>query len=295
MTSFKGSIPAIITPFDSKKSIDYDKLENHVDFLISEGSHGLVSCGTTGESPTLSHDEHQKVSEFIIKKSNGRIPVMAGCGSNSTKESIELVKHAKLSGADAALLVSPYYNKPSQTGIFEHFKKIANSNESIAIYLYNIPGRSVVNIDQMTMQKLSKIQNIVGVKDATSDLSLPMETLNNCGKSFVQLSGEDSTFLSFLINGGHGCISVSANVIPKLCSELYNNWISGNIKKAMEINNLIYPLNKVLFIESSPSPVKYALYLMNKCENELRLPLVGIHEDNHESVRNVLKSLDLLS
>ena len=177
---FKGSIPAVITPFDKNRSIDYDKLNNHIDFLIDQQSHGLVSCGTTGESPTLDHEEHKRITEVIIKRSNKKVPVMAGCGSNSTKESIELVKHAQSVGANASLLVSPYYNKPSQGGLFQHFSEIANSVPSLPIYLYNIPGRSVVNINQDTMTMLSKIDNIVGVKDATSDLGLPLETKLNC-------------------------------------------------------------------------------------------------------------------
>ena len=292
---FKGSIPAVITPFDKNRSIDYDKLNNHIDFLIDQQSHGLVSCGTTGESPTLDHEEHKRITEVIIKRSNKKVPVMAGCGSNSTKESIELVKHAQSVGANASLLVSPYYNKPSQGGLFQHFSEIANSVPSLPIYLYNIPGRSVVNINQDTMTMLSKIDNIVGVKDATSDLSLPLETKLNCGGEFIQLSGEDATFLSFLISGGEGCISVSANVIPKLCSRIYTYWKEGKIKEAMEINELIYPLNKVLFIESSPSPVKYALTLKSGCEKNLRLPLVSISEENKTIIKDVMKSLELIN
>ncbi len=292
---FKGSIPAVITPFDKNKSIDFDTLNIHIDFLITEESHGLVSCGTTGESPTLDHEEHKKITEAIIKRSNKKVPVMAGCGSNSTKESIELVKHAKSQGADASLIVSPYYNKPSQEGLFQHFKEIANCVPSLPVYLYNIPGRSVVNIDSDTMKKLSKIENIVGVKDATSDLSVPLETILKCGKEFIQLSGEDATFLSFLISGGKGCISVSANVIPKLCSRIYSFWNQGKIKEAMEINEFIYPLNKVLFVESSPSPVKYALSLMKRCENNLRSPMVSISEENKILIKDVMKALELIN
>lgn len=292
---FKGSIPAVITPFGKNKEIELDKLENHIDFLINEGSHGLVSCGTTGESPTLDHDEHKLVTEKIIKYSDSRVPIMAGCGSNSTKESIEFVKHAKKSGANAGLLVSPYYNKPTSEGLFQHFAKVSESVRDFPIYLYNIPGRSVVNINQEVMRRLSKIANIVGVKDATSDLSLPLETKKNCGDSFIQLSGEDSTFLAFLLSGGVGCISVSANVIPKLCSRLYEFWIKGKVKESMDINFLISSLNKVLFIETSPAPVKYALSLMNKCENQLRLPLVDIEEKTKIMIRKELIDLKLIS
>ena len=290
---FYGSIPAVITPFNDDDSINFEQLENHIEFLISNGSNGLVSCGTTGESPTLDHDEHKKVTENILKYAKKNVPVIAGCGSNSTKESIELTKHAESIGVDGILLVSPYYNKPSQRGLYLHFKTIAESTK-LPIFLYNIPGRSIVNIEIQTMSTLSKIENIIGVKDATSDLSLPMETIKECGKSFIQLSGEDSTFLSFLINGGEGCISVTANVAPKLCSELYQNWKKGNFNKAMQINQTLHQLNKVLFLETSPAPVKYALNLMNKCNANLRLPLVEIEDDTKKKVKEVLISLNLI-
>ncbi len=292
---FKGSIPAVITPFEKSGSVDYDKLEKHIDFLIDEGSHGLVSCGTTGESPTLSHDEHKKVTETIFKRASKRVPVMGGCGSNSTSESIELVKHSKKTGLEGVLLVSPYYNKPTQDGLFQHFNSIARSSDNIPIYLYNIPGRSIVNIGQEVMKKLSTVTNIVGVKDATSDLTIPLETKLNCGSNFIQLSGEDATFLSFLISGGVGCISVSANVIPRLCSRLYQCWIDRKIDDAMQINEVIFPLNKVLFLETSPAPVKFALSLMNKCENYLRLPLVSINKENKKLIISVLRSLELIN
>tara|TARA_Y200000002_G_C22660887_1_gene655673 strand:+ start:298 stop:1182 length:885 start_codon:yes stop_codon:yes gene_type:complete len=290
---FSGSIPAVITPFTKNFEIDYDKLEDHINFLIHEGSHGLVSCGTTGESPTLSHEEHKKITEFIIKKSNSRVPVMAGCGSNSTEETIELVKHAQKAKADATLLVTPYYNKPSDDGLYKHYKKISDCSENMPIYLYDIPGRSVVKISNELIKKLSKIPNIVGVKDATSDLSSPMEVRMNCGKNFHQLSGEDSTFLAFLANGGIGCISVTANIVPNLCAEIYNNWIIGNIKESMKLNQLLYPLNKVLFLESSPCPVKYALSKLNKCENILRLPLTSVNNNTKKQIDEVLKKLHL--
>ena len=292
-TKFKGSIPAVITPFNDNEDINFDQLERHIDFLISGGSHGLVSCGTTGESPTLSHDEHKSVTEAILKFANGKVPVMSGCGSNSTKESIELVRHSEKIGVDAILLVSPYYNKPTQEGLFEHFNSISKAT-SLPIYLYNIPGRSVVNINIETMKRLSEIENIVGVKDATSDLSLPLETRIECGDEFVLLSGEDATFLSFLISGGSGCISVSANVIPSLYSKLYNFWSKGQISEAMEINNKIFPLNKVLFEETSPAPVKYALSLMGKCNSKLRLPLVDVNKSTQEKIKRVLSSLNII-
>ena len=290
---FKGSIPAVITPFEDNEAINFDQLESHIDFLIRNGSHGLVSCGTTGESPTLDHDEHKLVTESILKFANGRVPVMSGCGSNSTKESIELVRHSEKIGVDAILLVSPYYNKPTQEGLFKHFSSIARETY-LPIYLYNIPGRSVVNIEIETMIKLSKIQNIVGVKDATSDLSLPLETRITCGNEFILLSGEDATFLSFLISGGSGCISVSANIIPALYSKLFDLWSSGKINEAMKINEKIFPLNKILFSETSPGPIKYALSLMGKCSSKLRLPLVEVSDDTKEKIKKVLASLDLI-
>ena len=291
---FQGSIPAVITPFGKDNEIDFDSLENHIDFLISEGSHGLVSCGTTGESPTLDHDEHKKVTEFIIKKSNGRVPVMAGCGSNSTKESIDFVNHANKSGANGTLLVSPYYNKPTQKGLYEHFKLIAESCPQIKNYLYNIPGRSVVKIETETIKKLSKIDNIVGVKDATADLTTPLEVQTNCGNNFQQLSGEDSTFLSFLISGGDGCISVTANVVPRLSANIYNLWKTRKIDEAMSLNFKMYPLNNILFSETSPSPVKYALSMMGKCLNKLRLPMVPIEKETEKKIDITLKDLNLI-
>ena len=276
---FEGSIPAVITPFDKNEEIDFDSLESHIEFLISEGSHGLVSCGTTGESPTLDHDEHKIVTEFIINKSKGRVPVMAGCGSNSTKESIDFVHHAYKSGAKATLLVTPYYNKPTQKGLYEHFRLIANSCPKIPNYLYNIPGRSVVRLEIDTLKKLSQISNIVGVKDATADLTTPLEVRTNCKESFQQLSGEDATFLSFLISGGVGCISVTANVVPGLIANIYNLWKSNKINEAMSLNFKLYPLNNVLFSETSPSPVKYALSRMGICLNILRKPMVSIEKE----------------
>ena len=291
---FEGSIPAVITPFDKNEEIDFDSLESHIEFLISEGSHGLVSCGTTGESPTLDHDEHKIVTEFIINKSKGRVPVMAGCGSNSTKESIDFVNHAYKSGAKATLLVTPYYNKPTQKGLYEHFRLIANSCPKIPNYLYNIPGRSVVRLEIDTLKKLSQISNIVGIKDATADLTTPLEVRTNCKESFQQLSGEDATFLSFLISGGVGCISVTANVVPGLIANIYNLWKSKKINEAMSLNFKLYPLNNVLFSETSPSPVKYALSRMGKCLNNLRKPMVSIEKDTEKKIDITLKDLNLI-
>tara|TARA_B100001029_G_C15001601_1_gene418424 strand:+ start:167 stop:1048 length:882 start_codon:yes stop_codon:yes gene_type:complete len=291
---FRGSIPAVITPFSKNLEIDFDSLEEHINFLISGDSHGLVSCGTTGESPTLSHDEHKKVTEFIIEKNKGRVPVMAGCGSNSTEESIDLVKHAWKSGANGALLVSPYYNKPSQSGLYMHFKKIAEACPKLPIYLYNIPGRSIISINSDTIKRLKKIKNIVGVKDATGDLVTPLDVREICGKNFYQLSGEDSTFLAFLASGGIGCISVSANVIPKVCSAIYELWKRRKINEAMNLNFMSYPLNKALFLETSPAPVKYVLSKMKKCQNILRLPMVSIEKETKVKIDRILKELGLI-
>ena len=274
---FKGSIPAVITPFTKDLEIDFDALEKHIKFLIKNGVHGLVSCGTTGESPTLTHDEHKLVTEKIMTFCKSKVPVMSGCGSNSTIESIDLVKHSESIGVDAILLVTPYYNKPTQRGIVEHFKLIAKKT-NLPIYLYNIPSRSVANIDIGTLKILSKIKNIVGVKDATADLTYPLQTFETCGSNFIQLSGEDATFLSFLVSGGSGCISVSANVIPKLHSQLYNYWYSREYQKAININHKIFDLNRVLFLETSPAPVKYALSLTNGYNPNLRLPLVELED-----------------
>ena len=291
---FSGSIPAEITPFSQNLEIDYDCLGTHIDFLISEGSHGLVSCGTTGESPTLNHDEHKAVTEFIIKRSKGRVPVMAGCGSNSTQESIDFVNHAYKSGANATLLVTPYYNKPTQIGLYEHFKSISEACLDIPNYLYNIPGRSVVHINTETIKKLSLLKNIVGVKDATADLSNPLDVRQECGENFIQLSGEDATFLSFLVNGGVGCISVTANVVPRLCANIYELWKKQNIKEAVDLNFKLFPLNKALFLETSPSPVKYALSKLKKCHNILRKPMVVVQKNTETIIDKSLKDLNLI-
>ena len=292
--TFKGSIPAVITPFERNLEIDFDSLANHIDFLIDEGSHGLVSCGTTGESPTLSHDEHKLVTEFIIKRAKGKIPVMAGCGSNSTEESIDFVKHANSSGASASLIVSPYYNKPTQQGLLNHFRTIAEACENLPLYMYNIPGRSVVTISNEIIAELCKVKNIAGIKDATADLTTPLEVRNLCGKNFQQLSGEDATFLAFLVSGGDGCISVTANVIPKILSQIYELWKSKKIEAAMELNFKIYSLNSVLFEETSPAPVKFALHQLGKCKNILRLPLVNVKKTTEKKIEKVLKDLELI-
>jgi 4-hydroxy-tetrahydrodipicolinate synthase len=289
---FKGSIPAVITPFIEDK-VDYDSLYKVLTYLIDNRSHGLVPCGTTGESPTLSHDEHKKIIEETIKITDKRIPVIAGTGSNNTLEAIEYTDHAERSGADSALIVTPYYNKPTQLGLYEHFKTIADKT-NIPIIIYNIPGRSIVDMNIETMIELSKIKNIIGVKDATNDLFRPLLTRKKMQNDFCYLSGEDGTSLAYLAQGGHGCISVTANVAPKLCSEMHTAWQNGNISKAQEINLKLSSLHNSLFVESSPGPVKYAASLLGLCNKNTRLPLSEIRDDTKILVKNCLKELQLL-
>jgi len=289
---FKGSIPAVITPFVGDK-VDYNALTKVLNHLINNGSHGLVPCGTTGESPTLSHDEHKKIIEETIRIADKRIPVIAGTGSNNTLEALEYTNHAENSGADAALIVTPYYNKPTQSGLYEHFKTIAEKT-NIPIIIYNIPGRSTVDMNIETMIELSKIKNIIGVKDATNDLFRPLLTRKKMQNEFCFLSGEDGTALAYLVQGGQGCISVTANVAPKLCSEMHSAWQDSNIAKAQEINLQLSSLHNALFIESSPGPVKYAASLLGLCNENTRLPLSQIKNDTKRLVKNCLQELQLL-
>jgi len=289
---FKGSIPAVITPFVEDK-VDYNSLAKVLTHLIDNGSHGLVPCGTTGESPTLSHDEHKKIIEETIRIADKRIPVIAGTGSNNTLEALEYTNHAENSGADAALIVTPYYNKPTQSGLYEHFKTIAEKTD-IPIIIYNIPGRSIVDMSIETMIELSKIKNIIGVKDATNDLFRPLLTRKKMQNEFCFLSGEDGTALAYLAQGGKGCISVTANVAPKLCSEMHLAWQESDISKAQEINLKLSSLHNALFIESSPGPVKYAASLLGLCSGITRLPLTEIKDDTKKVVKNCLQELQLL-
>ncbi len=289
---FKGSIPALITPFQ-KNTVDYSSFVKIIEWSISQGSHGFVPCGTTGESPTLSHEEHKKVVEECVRIVDKRVPVIAGTGSNNTIEAIEFTKHAEKAGADAALVVTPYYNKPTQEGLYQHFKIIADST-SLPIIIYNIPGRSVVDMTIDTMHKLSNIKNILGVKDATNDLFRPLLTQTKINTDFCYLSGEDGTALAFLAQGGHGCISVTANIAPKLCSEMQNSWIKKDLAKTQEINLKLAKLHNALFIESSPGPVKYAASLLNLCSSETRKPLVPIMEQTKVIVKDCLKELQII-
>jgi 4-hydroxy-tetrahydrodipicolinate synthase len=291
---FKGSLVALITPMRADGSIDEKAFATLVDWQIKEGTHGVVPVGTTGESPTLSHDEHRRVVEIAIEVAKGRVPVIAGAGSNSTEEAIALTRHAKEAGADAALIVTPYYNKPTQEGMFLHYTAIADAVD-LPIIIYNIPPRSVVDMSVETMARLSKHPNIVGVKDATANLTRPLHTRRACGDDFCQLSGEDHTALSYNAAGGHGCISVTANVAPRLCGEMQTAWAEGRLKDAMTIQNRLVPLHDALFSETSPGPVKYAASLMGKTSERCRLPLAPLMEPTRARVKAAMTEVGLLN
>jgi len=290
---FKGSYVALITPFRDGK-VDEDAFAKLVEWQIAEGTHGLVPCGTTGESPTLSHDEHKRVVEICVEVTKKRVPVIAGAGSNNTVEAIELTRHAKSVGADAVLSVTGYYNKPTQEGLYQHFKAI-NDAVDIPIFLYNVPARTIVDIAVETMARLSKLKNIVGVKDATANLARPSLQRLAMGPEFIQLSGEDGTALAFNAHGGVGCISVTANVAPALCSEFQNATLAGNFARALELQDRLMPLHHALFLEPSPSPVKYAASLLGICRDELRLPLVPVTEPTREKVRGAMRHAGLIN
>ena len=293
---FKGSIVALITPFreDRLDESNYIKLIN---YHLENGTHGIVPGGTTGESPTLSHDEHKKIINLSVKECKNKIPVIAGTGSNSTSEAVELSKFADKAGADGLLVVTPYYNKPTQEGLFQHYKKI-NDNVGIPIIIYNIPSRSVIDMSVETMTRLFELKNIVGVKDATGDLKRAEQQLKAMGDKFIMLTGEDSNALEFNKKGGRGCISVTANVAAKLCSDMQNASLEKNNidlqKKAEQINRLLTPLNNSLFIESNPSPVKYAASLLKLSSDDVRLPLVKITNPTKSAVKKALEHAALL-
>ena len=293
---FKGSIVALITPFKNNV-LDQEKYASLIHHHIANGTNGVVPAGTTGESPTLDHDEHKKVIEIAVRESKGKIPVIAGAGSNSTAEAVELSKHAEKSGADGLLIVTPYYNKPTQEGLYQHYKTI-NDKVGIPIIIYNIPPRSVVDMSVDTMARLFELKNIAGVKDATGNLDRVDQQLKTMGKEFIQLTGEDNNALEFNKRGGKGCISVTANVAAKLCSEFQKSSLSVNDSnlqaRAKEINDLLTPLHKALFIESNPSPVKYAASLLKLSPDTVRLPLVTVRESTKTAVKNALKVAKLL-
>ncbi len=290
---FKGSITALVTPFRDG-AIDWKTFEAFVDWQVTEGSHGLVPVGTTGESPTLSHDEHKRVVETCVKVTAGRVPVIAGAGSNNTAEAIDLAQFAEKAGANALLVVTPYYNKPNQEGLYRHFKAI-NDAVGLPIFIYNIPGRSVIDMSVETMARLNELRNIVGVKDATAKVERVSAQRHAMGPGFIQLSGEDGTALAFMAHGGHGCISVTANVAPRLCAEFQNACLSGDFSKALSIQDKLYPLHHALFLEPNPQGAKYALSLIGKMQNELRLPLVPVAPATEVALRKALEHAGLLS
>ena len=289
---FHSSYTALLTPFKDNK-VDYSSYRELIDFQINNGTHGLVPVGTTGESPTLSHDEHKKLIEVCIEQSNGRVPVIAGAGSNSTSEAVDFVKHACSAGADGLLVVTPYYNKPTQSGLIAHYNELIK-HASKPIIIYDIPGRSVIQMTDETMAKLAQDQFIVGVKDATADLTRPTRLQNVISDDFIQLSGEDGTALAYLAAGGHGCISVTANIAPNLLSRMHNAWKQGDINTAQEINKKLMPLHDALFCETSPGPLKYAASLLGICSSDARLPIVEIEEDSKLKVKNALKQTGMI-
>ncbi len=280
---FKGSIPALVTPFTAGGAVDEKAFADHVDWVIAEGSSGLVPVGTTGESPTLSHDEHKRVVELCVEVAAKRVPVIAGAGSNNTTEAIELAQHAEQAGADALLVVTPYYNKPTQKGLFAHFSAIAEA-VSLPIFIYNIPGRSVIDMTPETMGKLAKAhKNIAGVKDATGKIERVSEQRMTCGPDFIQLSGEDATALGFNAHGGIGCISVTANVAPRLCAEFQAATLAGDYKKALEYQDRLMPLHKAIFLEPGLCGAKYGLNRLRGMDRKVRSPLVSELEPSTEA------------
>ena len=293
---FKGSNVALVTPFKNDK-LDVETYIKLIHFHIENGTNGLVPAGTTGESPTLSHDEHEKVIELCVKESKGKLPVFAGTGSNSTEEAISLTTHAEKIGSNGALVVTPYYNKPTQEGLYQHYKAI-NDKCGIPIIIYNIPGRSVIDMSVDTMARLYELKNIVGVKDATGDLNRVNETLKKLGKDFLQLTGNDDNALEFNKRGGVGAISVTANIAPKLCSDfqkLSKSEIDSEKKEAERLNEILQPIHYAMFIESNPSPVKYAAKLLNLCDDNVRLPLVKVTDDTKNIVKKALVSAKLIN
>ena len=292
-TSFKGSFTALVTPFQNG-SVDQKAFRGLVEWQIGEGTNGLVPVGTTGESPTLSHDEHKDVVAWCIDQAKGRVPVIAGAGSNSTMEAIDLSKHAEAAGADAVLVVTPYYNKPTQEGLYQHFKAI-NDAIGIPIIIYNIPGRSVVDMSVETMKRLFELKNIAGVKDATANMVRVSQQRAAMGEGFNQLSGEDATALGFMAHGGHGCISVTSNVAPRLCAEFQSACLKGNYGAALKLQDKLMPLHTALFIETNPAPAKYALAVLGKCAETVRLPMVPVAEKTKIAVREAMVHAGLIN
>lgn len=289
---FHGSIPALITPMADGK-VDAKAFQDFVAWQIKEGTHGVVPCGTTGESPTLTHEEHEHVIQLCLEVAKGKVPVIAGCGSNATAEAISLTQFAERAGVDATLQVVPYYNKPTQEGLYQHFKAIHDSSEK-PIILYNVPGRTVVALSNETIARLAELPRIVGIKDATGDITRPVTTRRMSGADFVQLTGEDGNALAFRALGGVGCISVTANIAPRLCAEMHNAIEAGDMVKANVLNDKLMPLHDAMFCETSPGPVKYAASLLGLCRYELRLPMVAISKASEQKVSEALHACGLL-
>jgi len=285
-TSFFGSITALITPFKNGE-IDGKAYQDFVQWQLNEGTNGFVPCGTTGEAPTLSDEEYGLLTRLCVEVVGGKAPVIVGCGSNSTKHAMHLTAQAQNLGADAALHVVPYYNKPSQEGMYQHFKTI-HDNSDLPIFIYNIPGRSVVNMTPDTTARLAALPRVIGIKDATGDLQRPVKLRQLCGREFIQFSGNDDTALAHLAQGGMGCISVVSNIAPSLCSKMQAAWRNGDVAAAQKINDQLMPLIEVLFIETSPAPVKYAASLLGKCANELRLPMVPASKANEKQIKDAM-------
>jgi 4-hydroxy-tetrahydrodipicolinate synthase len=290
---FKGSLVALITPMRDDGSMDEQAYARFIDWQIEEGTEGIVPVGTTGESPTLTHTEHMRAVEIAVEAARGRVPVIAGAGSNSTAEAITLAKHARHVGADAVMVVTPYYNKPSQEGLFRHFTAVADAAE-LPVLIYNIPSRSVVDMSVETMARLSQHRLIVGVKDATANLTRPLHTRRACGSGFIQLSGEDHTVLSFMAAGGDGCISVTANVAPRLCAAMHDAWREGRVEDAIAIQDSLVPLHDAMFCEASPGPVKYAASLLGFTDAMCRLPHAPISDAARDRTRAAMADLGLL-
>ncbi len=289
---FKGSYTALITPFKNGK-VDEDSFRRLVEWQISEGTHGLVPVGTTGESPTLDFDEHKRVIEVAVEATRKRVPVIAGTGSNSTAEAIELSQYAEKAGADGLLIVTPYYNKPTQEGLYQHFKAI-NDAVGIPIIIYNIPGRSVIDMSVATMARCAELKNVAGVKDATAKLERVTQQRLACGPDFCQLSGEDATALGFMAHGGHGCISVASNVAPRLCADFQNACLKGDYKAALALQDRLMALHDVMFVETNPGPVKYAVSRLGLCSAEMRLPMVPVSEATRKAVDAAMAKVGLL-
>jgi len=292
-TGFRGSFTALVTPFKNG-GLDEKAFRDLVDWQVAEGTSGFVPVGTTGESPTLSHEEHRQVVKWCVEQARGRVPVIAGAGSNSTEEAIEFARHAQECGADAVLVVTPYYNKPTQEGLYRHFKAI-NDAIGIPIFIYNIPARSVIDMSVDTMKRLFELDNIAGVKDATANVVRVSQQRAAMGEGFNQLSGEDATALGFMAHGGHGCISVTSNVAPRLCAEFQDACLKGDYRAALKLQDKLMPLHTALFIETNPAPAKYALSVLGKCAEMVRLPMVPLADRSKAAVRDAMVHAGLIN